>query len=366
MLTYGFLEDLMILLRVLCVSCFRENFTGSASYCYYYFSLSLLSLFIYLFIYLSFLFSTFRDDSKTYHANLMSLVGCTWLSSGDGGERLAVYVHRRLPHPQLHYLTHWSPSLHVQDSRLFSNKVTKNLGGRTVRVLAVNHAPSVFSTADTSGRLHQISGLDIKVMATGLILCGFVVSVFFSSNLTAFMTVVALRPPYTSIGQIIRVIEGRGVLVENTQHLQYLQQTFLIDHVGRSSVRIMFEECINPFGVGAMLTRDTPYKLSFDEIIQRLREGGLVNRFFWEVVREQRFQGNSILSLATEDQERSGVGSLTLNHLQGPFLVLGAGLGSALLLMLLRMAAVTIHKGVSRTSFVGRLTEHIGTHFNDI
>ncbi|XP_063843564.1 uncharacterized protein LOC135089648 isoform X3 [Scylla paramamosain] len=358
MLTYGFLEDLMILLRVLCVSCFRENFTGSASYCYYYFSLSLLSLFIYLFIYLSFLFSTFRDDSKTYHANLMSLVGCTWLSSGDGGERLAVYVHRRLPHPQLHYLTHWSPSLHVQDSRLFSNKVTKNLGGRTVRVLAVNHAPSVFSTADTSGRLHQISGLDIKVMATGLILCGFVVSVFFSSNLTAFMTVVALRPPYTSIGQIIqsrlevggysdfwvplfrgsanpqvqrlgdnfylfdnvfeflkRVIEGRGVLVENTQHLQYLQQTFLIDHVGRSSVRIMFEECINPFGVGAMLTRDTPYKLSFDE---------------------------------------------------GPFLVLGAGLGSALLLMLLRMAAVTIHKGVSRTSFVGRLTEHIGTHFNDI
>ncbi|XP_063844335.1 uncharacterized protein LOC135089648 isoform X4 [Scylla paramamosain] len=249
----------------------------------------------------------------------------------------------------------------------------------------------------------------MQVMATGLILCGFVVSVFFSSNLTAFMTVVALRPPYTSIGQIIqsrlevggysdfwvplfrgsanpqvqrlgdnfylfdnvfeflkRVIEGRGVLVENTQHLQYLQQTFLIDHVGRSSVRIMFEECINPFGVGAMLTRDTPYKLSFDEIIQRLREGGLVNRFFWEVVREQRFQGNSILSLATEDQERSGVGSLTLNHLQGPFLVLGAGLGSALLLMLLRMAAVTIHKGVSRTSFVGRLTEHIGTHFNDI
>ncbi|MPC33492.1 hypothetical protein E2C01_026844 [Portunus trituberculatus] len=56
---------------------------------------------------------------------------------------------------------------HIRDSSLCAERVTeatKNLGGRTIRVLAVNHAPSVFSTADISGRLHQLSGLDIKVV----------------------------------------------------------------------------------------------------------------------------------------------------------------------------------------------------------
>lgn len=37
------------------------------------------------------------------------------------------------------------------------------LGGRSVRVLAVNHAPSVFSTLDGRGRLHNLTGLDVKV-----------------------------------------------------------------------------------------------------------------------------------------------------------------------------------------------------------
>ncbi|XP_050721175.1 glutamate receptor ionotropic, kainate glr-3-like [Eriocheir sinensis] len=233
----------------------------------------------------------------------------------------------------------------------------------------------------------------IQVMWAGLVLGGFVVTVFFASNLTAFLTVTSLHPPFTSIKEITRsglevggysdfwvplfrssanpviqhlgdnfyrfddvteflkrVIEGRGVLVENTHHLKYLQETFLTDRLGRSSVRLMLEECMNPFGVGAILTKNSPLKSSFDVVIQRLREGGFVDRYFQEEVREQREKASSSLAFAEEAEKEDGVSPLTLNHLQGVFLVWGGGLIGSLLLLLLRITVASVLKGITPTS----------------
>lgn len=47
-----------------------------------------------------------------------------------------------------------------------------------------------------------------QVMWAGLVLGGFVVTVFFASNLTAFLTVTSLHSPFTSIKEITQVSQG--------------------------------------------------------------------------------------------------------------------------------------------------------------
>ncbi|KAG7157913.1 Ionotropic receptor 21a-like 14 [Homarus americanus] len=183
----------------------------------------------------------------------------------------------------------------------------------------------------------------MQVLVGFIMMCGFVVSVFYSSNLTAFMMVRAVEQPYTSIRQIVQselqvggysdfwlaifqgsanqdvrslsqkffrfdnvtkflqsIISRQGVLLENTKHLEYLQKTFLTNRVGESSVRLMLEECINPFGVGVMLKRNSPLKSSADTMIQRMREAGLVDKFFKEVLQEARGPATQLSSNTDE------------------------------------------------------------------
>ncbi|XP_071532884.1 ionotropic receptor 21a-like [Panulirus ornatus] len=225
----------------------------------------------------------------------------------------------------------------------------------------------------------------MQVVVGFIMMCGFVVTVFYSSNLTAFMTVKELEQPYTSIRQIVqsglqvggysdfwraifrgsanqhvrrltnkfyrfsdvkqflrRVFYRKGVLLENMQHLEYLQQTYLTNRAGQSSVRLMLEECINPFGVGVMLKRNSPLKSAIDTTIQRLREGGLVERFFQEVLKKEQSRNLSASFSLAKDSNKTlsdGVQPLTFQHIQGAFLVLGVGLGFALLLLLAEVAS---------------------------
>lgn len=63
-----------------------------------------------------------------------------------------------------------------------------------------------------------------------------------------------------------RVASRQVVLLENTQHLTYLQESYLTNRIGESPVRLMLEECINPFGIGALLRRNSPLKDHVDMV----------------------------------------------------------------------------------------------------
>ncbi|KAG7157914.1 putative Glutamate receptor-like 88, partial [Homarus americanus] len=80
---------------------------------------------------------------------------------GTSDSELAVYTHKMYSKRSLKLLTLWRDGGFVKMVDLFPNKVN-DLRGQQVRVLAVNHAPSVFSIIDHLGLLHNVSGLDVK------------------------------------------------------------------------------------------------------------------------------------------------------------------------------------------------------------
>ncbi|XP_037776832.1 ionotropic receptor 21a-like [Penaeus monodon] len=225
----------------------------------------------------------------------------------------------------------------------------------------------------------------MQVMAAFLIMSGFITTVFYSSNLKAFMMVKVVEQPYTSIQQIVesdykvggfsdfwraifdessnenvkklgqkffsffpditpyltRVASRQVVLLENTQHLTYLQESYLTNRIGESPVRLMLEECINPFGIGALLRRNSPLKDNVDMAILRMREAGLVDKYFEEVLLKEHREDHNIDNVEYNNGETAigqGVIALTLEHLQGAFLVLGLGLFAALCVMLTEAA----------------------------
>ncbi|XP_069961398.1 glutamate receptor-like [Cherax quadricarinatus] len=200
----------------------------------------------------------------------------------------------------------------------------------------------------------------MQVLLGMVMVSGFVVTIYYCSNLTAFLMVRTLEQPFTSITQIVKselqvggysdfwsgifqgsanpdvralsryflhfhnvtkflqeVLSRKGVLLENLQHLEYLKKTYLTNSVGQPSVRLMLEECINPFGVGIMLKRNSPLKPSVDQVILRLREGGLVERFFREVLQEKRGPTPTHLHLYPDTAAPAErVQAITLEHLQ--------------------------------------------------
>ncbi|XP_066958194.1 ionotropic receptor 21a-like isoform X2 [Macrobrachium rosenbergii] len=216
-----------------------------------------------------------------------------------------------------------------------------------------------------------------QVLFAFITLCGFVSTVFYSTNLTAFMLVRAVEAPYTSIEQIVkagfqvggfsdfwkaifeesanenvrklgdrffsffpditpylkRVVSREVVLLENTQHLEYLQKTFYTNRAGQSPLRLMLEECINPFGIGALLRRHSPLKKPLDMAILHMREGGLVDKFFDMVLQEDHKNVHEEFDLGFDPNAESlqhNIQALTFQHLQGAFMLLGIGVLIAL------------------------------------
>ena len=63
-----------------------------------------------------------------------------------------------------------------------------------------------------------------------------------------------------------KVINKEAVIVENSHHLTYIKKTYFTDSQGESPVRVMFDECINPFGIGALLPKNSPLKPAVDSV----------------------------------------------------------------------------------------------------
>ncbi|XP_076049263.1 ionotropic receptor 21a-like [Oratosquilla oratoria] len=219
---------------------------------------------------------------------------------------------------------------------------------------------------------------------------GFTTAVSYSGNLTAFLTIETLDAPMKTVSQLDRselpiygfsnfwgllfeestnkhlqnlapryidflhtfpkfwdVAKGEATLIENRQHLLYVKKQYYTNQRDESPLRIM-EECIAPYGIGAVLRRNSPLKANMDKVILWLQEAGLMWRFFEETLAEDHWEEGEGSEWIQEQRRLPppsyGPQPLTLEHMQGAFALMLAGNLVALLVMATEMAAFACRK----------------------
>nr|XP_053629720.1 ionotropic receptor 21a-like [Cherax quadricarinatus] len=144
---------------------------------------------------------------------------------------------------------------------------------------------------------------------------------------------------YSSPGQIFpKVLEGQGALLENHGFLEFTAATRFASR-GQSRVRIM-KECFAPYNIAMGLQTHSPLKRRLDVVLGWIQQAGLVRRFFLDSLRlaktTKEYRGASV-GEGGEDRVEGGVIPLSLNHLQGAFLIVLIGSFVATLVFLLEM-----------------------------
>ncbi|XP_050733153.1 uncharacterized protein LOC127006842 [Eriocheir sinensis] len=131
----------------------------------------------------------------------------------------------------------------------------------------------------------------------------------------------------------VEVAEARSsVLVENRNHLQYIQSQSYTTRRGDTPLRIQ-EECLATFGVSAALNRHSPLAPYINKAIHYMQAGGLNDKFFEDVLLYDLDSANphhnegqeTWLDLHDSDAVLSGARVLSLEHLLGALLLLGVG-----------------------------------------
>ncbi|XP_042879245.1 ionotropic receptor 21a-like [Penaeus japonicus] len=168
-----------------------------------------------------------------------------------------------------------------------------------------------------------------QILVAFLWICSVILTVGYSSNLTAFLTVsrtpsgietfsqlyasrqgvigmgnffkismVSSRntylngladryAPYSDFGQaLVPVKEGKGVFIESRKYLEYLINTQFTKR-GSSSMRVM-KECFAPYSVAVALQLHSPLKERLNLVLSRLVESGLVRQWFLETLRRTK------------------------------------------------------------------------------
>lgn len=90
----------------------------------------------------------------------------------------------------------------------------------------------------------------------------------------------------------------------------------------------MVKEQVYPGALAFFLAKHTPWRARLDEGIRRLVEGGLVDKWYSDIM-DKKNQGGLQLNKATSVEK-----ALTVSNLQGPFLLLSLGLVAAFLAFL--------------------------------
>ncbi|KAK7067901.1 hypothetical protein SK128_020003 [Halocaridina rubra] len=212
----------------------------------------------------------------------------------------------------------------------------------------------------------------MQVLIGFCILAGFTTTVYYSCNLTAFMMVKAIQRPFTSFAQIAKsnltisgfgigwkymmmssqeknirnlanryytapdttgnirnVVRGETAQISSSLHNEYLISVYYTNRLGESPIRIMYEECLNPFSVGAIAQKNSPLLPAINEVILRLQEGGVINKFHEDMKKLDKLH-------VPYSKEYLGYNSsafvpvpklqpLSALHMQGSFFLLGVG-----------------------------------------
>ncbi|XP_047481622.1 ionotropic receptor 93a-like [Penaeus chinensis] len=168
-----------------------------------------------------------------------------------------------------------------------------------------------------------------QILVAFLWICSVILTVGYSSNLTAFLTVsrtpsgietfsqlygsrqevigmgtffkismISSRnkylngladryAPYSDFGQaLLPVKRGKGVFIESRKYLEYLINTQFTNR-GSSSMRII-KECFTPYSVAVALQLHSPLKGQLNLVLSRLVESGLVRQWFLETLRRTK------------------------------------------------------------------------------
>ncbi|XP_063874181.1 ionotropic receptor 93a-like [Scylla paramamosain] len=149
-----------------------------------------------------------------------------------------------------------------------------------------------------------------------------------------------------------KLISGYGVYISSRNHLVYTGSSYA-SSVGVPTLRII-PECFQPFNVAIGLQSHSPLKRYFDTAVLWLTEGGFLHHWFDETLLQARIYRMSEKETEEEDKnikgnakekEFSGIQkniALTVEHIQGTFMILGIGCGISYLAFIIECSAVTL------------------------
>ncbi|XP_042228916.1 ionotropic receptor 93a-like isoform X1 [Homarus americanus] len=134
------------------------------------------------------------------------------------------------------------------------------------------------------------------------------------------------------------VIKGDGVMIQTQRYLTF-SSAQLTTPRGVPKVRVM-QECFLPFNVAVGLQSHSPLKTNFDKVVSWIYQSGLPN--YWHkqtLILSKKYKREEEEVKATPESEVAGGGgvSLTLEHVQGVFFILGLGYVAAQLVFMLEM-----------------------------
>ncbi|XP_063856888.1 uncharacterized protein LOC135098441 [Scylla paramamosain] len=146
--------------------------------------------------------------------------------------------------------------------------------------------------------------------------------------------------PYPNLQSALRPVEAsKGVFIQSRKYLEFLVSDKYSPH-GVPSMRIL-RECFAPYSIAVSLEKNSPLRPSFDVVLRKVFEGGLVRRWFLEALRlarrDKEEENGEEEELEEKEKEEGGV-PFSLNHLQGVFLILALVLLAACLAFLTELS----------------------------
>ncbi|XP_064114127.1 ionotropic receptor 21a-like [Macrobrachium nipponense] len=166
---------------------------------------------------------------------------------------------------------------------------------------------------------------------------GYTLKRVMEKNADRFVRLLALRyqhVPSTDEG-LQRTLKGKYSFLESRGFLDYTIAVYYTDKRGRPSLHAM-REYIAPFGIGLAYPKYVPYIEKFNQVIRRLTEAGFAKKWMADII--LRSKRAKVMAAETNDQVRVAEGPgeisstnnvfqpLSLDNLQGGFILLGIGL----------------------------------------
>jgi len=212
---------------------------------------------------------------------------------------------------------------------LFSILVTIMYSANLISFLSIVPRTSPIKT------LKQLDETGIIITATG----------FYKSQLLksedVYLNSIAgkVEPMGDFIEAMYKVASGTRVTLQNTDYLDLYISTFFSGGDG-SAIR-MVDECFNPYSAAFALQRFSPYKKSFDKVVMSIFESGL-NKY-WKFEVNEKFRADQLEDIKTTDEEDiDSQQPLTLDHLQGVFMLFCIGILLSTVMLLLEILLAKI------------------------
>ncbi|XP_071523891.1 glutamate receptor ionotropic, delta-2-like [Panulirus ornatus] len=204
-------------------------------------------------------------------------------------------------------------------------------------LMATLAVPSIPPTIDT---LEQLFRSNLKF---GMIDAkGSEYQLFSTSNVSLYQKMFQKMSFYSSDESMRLVAEGKYAYVYFKSNLETIVSTQYTSISGKTDLHVATEEFF-PGGYGWAFPKGAPYRRTFDDIMWRCVQGGLIDmwvRDLYSIYLNENLQQKTPRERKAEKEaalskNNDGLVVLNLNHFQGAFLTLFLGSGAGILLLLM-------------------------------